>query len=378
MPDLDELLRRYGAGMARQTPGHSWKDRTRLAMEQAARPRRSALPLRIVAALLLVLCVGGGAWTVFLTVAKPGQAIPPALETPSQPPESSAPPTVSPFLTAPSTTPSPEPEPTLSRRENVWTFLLAASDQVSGNSDTIMVARYDADAQTVGLVSIPRDTFIPEQPYRINSTYQNGVESLRDTVSRMLGIPIDYYITIDVSGFVQLVDCVGGIDFDIPVYMSYDDPVQDLHIHFSAGMTHLDGQAAMEVCRFRHNNTWDRQVAYSDVERTQTQQAVLSLIAQKVLANPQKLLEYVELFHTYVKTDLSLSDCLWLAQSAAGMDPETDLSSATLPGDGTASYRGYTWLYELDPDETLRIVNELLNPYDGPMTAGLLDVAQVP
>lgn len=194
----------------------------------------------------------------------------------------------------------------------------------------------------------------------------------------MPSIPIDYYITVDVSGFVQLVDCVGGIDFEIPVNMSYDDPVQDLHIHFSAGMTHLDGQAAMEVCRFRHNNYGERQVAYSDVERTQTQQAVLSLIAQKVLANPQKLPDYVELFHASVKTDLSLSDCLWLAQSAAGMDPETDLSSATLPGDGTASYQGYTWLYELDPDETLRLVNQLLNPYDGPMTADLLDLAQIP
>lgn len=370
MSDLDELLRRYGAGLSRQTPGQSWNARTRLAMEHPPKRKTSPLPLRIVAALLLLLCVGGGAWGLFVAVAKPGQADPPVLDPPSQ--SSSAAPTVSPIP------PSPQSEPTLSRRENVWTFLLAASDQVSGNSDTIMVACYDADAQTVGLVSIPRDTFVAQRPYRINASYQNGVDALRDAVSRMLGIPIDYYITVDVSGFVQLVDCVGGIDFEIPVNMSYDDPVQDLHIHFSAGMTHLDGQAAMEVCRFRHNNYGERQVAYSDVERTQTQQAVLSLIAQKVLANPQKLPDYVELFHASVKTDLSLSDCLWLAQSAAGMDPETDLSSATLPGDGTASYQGYTWLYELDPDETLRLVNQLLNPYDGPMTADLLDLAQIP
>lgn len=375
MPDIDELLRRYGARQASQSPGQNWKARTRLAM-QAPKPRST--PLRAVAALLLLLCVGGGAWGLFLAVAKPGQAIPPAVETPAQTPETSTDLDLFSSDLTPVTTPESSPQLTLTRRENVWTFLLAASDQVSGNSDTIMVARYDADAQTVGLVSIPRDTFVAQRPYRINASYQNGVDALRDTVSQMLGIPIDYYITVDVSGFVQLVDCVGGIDFEIPVNMSYDDPTQDLHIHFSAGMTHLDGQAAMEVCRFRHNNYGERQVAYSDVERTQTQQAVLSLIAQKVLTNPQKLMDYVELFHDYVQTDLSLSDCLWLAQSAAGMDPETDLSSATLPGDGSASYRGYTWLYELDPDETLRLVNQLLNPYDAPLTADLLDVAQIP
>ncbi len=69
-------------------------------------------------------------------------------------------------------------------------------------------------------------------------------------VSDLVGYPIDFYINIDLDGFVELVDAVGGVDFNVPIDMEYEDFTQDLYISFEAGMRHLDGQAAMEVCRF--------------------------------------------------------------------------------------------------------------------------------
>ena len=262
------------------------------------------------------------------------------------------------------------------RKEKTWTFLLAASDQASGNADTIMVGMYDTINQKVGLVSIPRDTLIAKKPYKINSMYHGGPEPLMEAVSDLLGIPIDHYVTIDIGGFKALVDAVDGIDFEVPVDMSYDDLMQDLHIHFSAGMTHLDGQEAMEVCRFRHNNSWEEQVAYSDVERTQTQQAVLSAIAGKVLSNPHKLGEYIQIFYDYVETDLSLGNVLWFAEPAVGFELSTGLSTATLPGDGTVTYKGYTYCYELYPEETLEIINEMINPYTTPITLDMTNIIQ--
>ena len=56
--------------------------------------------------------------------------------------------------------PAPSADPGRQRRPGTYTFLLAASDQSSGNADTIMVAAYDTEAQTVGIVSIPRDTLL--------------------------------------------------------------------------------------------------------------------------------------------------------------------------------------------------------------------------
>ena len=73
----------------------------------------------------------------------------------------------------------------------------------------------------------------------------------------MLGIPVDFYVSVDLKGFIALIDQIDGVDFDVPEDMDYDDPYQDLHIHFKAGLQHLSGQQSMEVVRFRHNSDKD-------------------------------------------------------------------------------------------------------------------------
>ena len=149
--------------------------------------------------------------------------------------------------------------PQLQRKDATWTFLLCAEDQVSGNTDTIMACTYDTVNQKVGLVSIPRDTLI-DRPgwkyHRINAVYPSGnvvyppdggIQELMTAVGEVLGIPIDHYVVVDTRIFVELVDAVGGVDFNVPVRMSYDDPLQDLHIHFEPGMQHLTGKQALQV-----------------------------------------------------------------------------------------------------------------------------------
>ena len=270
----------------------------------------------------------------------------------------------------------------LTRKEGTYTVLLTCPDEASGNADSIMVAMYDTVNQQAGLVSIPRDTLVDRvspggnRYYKINSSYHYGIEELKEAVSDLLGIPIDYYVAIEVDTFPELVDMVGGVDFEIPVYMDYDDPTQDLHIHFQRGMTHLDGQEAMEVCRFRHNNEGKIQVAYTDVERTQTQQQILTLIAQKMLAQPDKIPGYLELISEHVETDLELGEMLWFVEPALGFDLSSGLRTATLPGDGTVTYHGWTYCYELYPEEVLDILNEMLNPYTTPITLEMTDMVQ--
>ena len=70
-------------------------------------------------------------------------------------------------------------------------------------------------------------------------------------MTELLGIPIDFTVEIDLNGFIQLVDAVGGIDFDVPVEMYYEDYTQDLEIYYQPGMQHLTGQQAMEICRLK-------------------------------------------------------------------------------------------------------------------------------
>lgn len=262
----------------------------------------------------------------------------------------------------------------LSRKEKCYTILLACSDATSGNADTIMVGMYDTINQQAGLVSVPRDT-ITLLYRKINAAYHEGPEHLREIVSDLLGIPIDYYITADVQAFVKLVDEVGGVDFNIPIHMGYDDPTQDLSIHYEPGLIHLNGQQAMEVCRFRHSNDGSGS-EYSDVGRTQTQQAILSLIAKKVLSNPQKIGNYIQIFSQYIKSDMPLENMLWFAEPALGFQMDSGLQTATLPGDGSVHYKGST-CYQLYPEQCVEIMNQMLNPYTTEITLDMMNIVQV-
>ena len=273
------------------------------------------------------------------------------------------------------------------RKKDTWTFLLCAEDQVSRHTDTIMVATYDTVNQTAGLVSLPRDTLVDREGrkyHKLNGAYPvGGVEELQAAVSEILGIPIDHYVLIDTEIFVALVDEVGGVDFDVPVHMSYDAPDQDLHIHYEPGLQHLTGQQALEVVRCRKNSDGKGEYPHNlydaypdaDIGRTRTQQAMVKTILKKLLSKPQKLGSYLELYSQYVKTDLSLSNLLWFVSPALGFDLE-DLTTATLPGDGTVKYKGTSYCYQLDIEGSLEIINACLNPYTTPVTEDMVRMVQ--
>ena len=259
-------------------------------------------------------------------------------------------------------------EPVLNRREGVYNILLAATDKDGTRTDTMMVMCYDTVKQTVGVVSVPRDTLVARPDEHVHLAYgKGGVEQRVEDISQMLGIPIDGYIKVNIKGFITLVDYLGGIDFYVPCNMNYDDPYQNLSIHYKEGQRNLSGQQAMEVARFRKNNDGS---GYSDVGRTETQQKLLVALARKVLAwdNLTKINGFVEIFNQNVSTDLTLDNMMYFAGQAINLDPSSAVETATLPGRGDGVFRGYTWCFELDPEGTLEVVNRLINPYDRDLT----------
>lgn len=273
----------------------------------------------------------------------------------------------------------------LTRKKDTWTFLLVAKDQVSGSTDTIMVCTYDTANQKVGLVSIPRDTLVVRDGWkyrRINGAYASGgMEELMSAAGEILGFPIDHYVLIDTKIFVELIDAVGGVEFDVPVHMAYDDIYQDLHIHYEPGLQKLSGKQALEVVRCRKNSDGPegREIydAYpdADIGRTRTQQAMVMTVAKKVLSQPQKLGDYIRIFSQYVDTDLTLGNLLWFAGPAMEFD-FANLTTATLPGDGNATWGRLTYLYALDVDGCLEIINDCLNPYTTPITEDMVKMQQ--
>lgn len=251
------------------------------------------------------------------------------------------------------------------RKERFHTILIGGLDDENGGSDTNLLAAVDAKNGRIDIVSLPRDTLLDVtwSVKKLNNAYHHGgFTQTMDEVSRLLGIPIDHYVTVDLRAFVELVDAIDGVDFEIPVKMDYDDPEQDLHIHFDPGMRHLNGQESLEVVRWRQNNDGTG-YATADIGRIGTQQAFLMAAAKQMLqpSNWDKIRSYAEIFEKWVDTDLELANLIWLGEQALTVG-SGGINFHTLPGDGAGYYKGGSY-YVLYPDEVLEMVNTYFNPY---------------
>ena len=246
------------------------------------------------------------------------------------------------------------------RRDGFYTILLTGVDDGNGGSDTNILIAFDSVSGAIHGVSIPRDckAIIGGKSHKINAAYNiGGTELLRSVISEQLGIPIDYGVEVSLGGFEALVDAIGGVDFDVPVDMDYEDPYQDLYIHIPAGEQHLNGEQALKVVRFRAG------YASQDIGRMETQQAFLKAAAKELL-KPQNVLkagELAKIFRENVTTDLSAGNIAWLAAKAAEIGTD-GIDFTTLPGSWHSPY-----IY-LDQSETLTLLNERFNPYTYELT----------
>ena len=144
----------------------------------------------------------------------------------------------------------------LERKGGFYTILVSGVDDDNGGSDTNILMAVDTVNGYVYGASIPRDSkaIIGGKAHKINYAYnKGGTELLASTVSEQLGIPVDYTVCVNLQGFTALVDAIGGVDFEVPINMDYDDPIQGLSIHFkrecstSAALTHCGWSASATI-----------------------------------------------------------------------------------------------------------------------------------
>ena len=249
----------------------------------------------------------------------------------------------------------------LVRKEDCYTILVSGLDDDNGGADTNMLVTVNAGEGFVHAVSIPRDTkcIYGGKSHKINAAYNSGgMERLSGVIEDQLGIPVDYTLTINLQGFVALVDAIKGVDFYVPIDMDYDDPTQNLSIHFKKGMQHLNGQDAMKVVRFRHNNDGTG-YGNEDISRMQTQQDFLKAVAKKMLSpsNLGRIPKLAGIVSSHIKSDnLTAGNLAWLGTEMISMGTE-NISFSTLPGSWKSPY-----IY-LDEAAVLELVNTYLNPY---------------
>ncbi|MFP3388431.1 LCP family protein [Brevibacillus sp. SIMBA_040] len=231
------------------------------------------------------------------------------------------------------------------------------------NTDVMIVAVADPTTKKVTMVSIPRDTRVKIQGYRgyhkINAVYakgevkrrqaerngqvptETGETLVKKTLSGVLGIPIEHYISIDFEGFRSVIDELGGVEVDVDRKLYYNDPTDGTNIDLNPGLQVLNGDQALDYVRHREDS---RGVKYysSDFDRNRRQQEVIKVMTDKLTSLDElpKLFKLLEVAGEHLQTDLSKDQIMGLAMDLIDITPSTLVSL----DNGGYWKDGYTYL----------------------------------
>lgn len=245
-----------------------------------------------------------------------------------------------------------------------YCLLLGKSEAMT---DTIMVAKYSPSTGNAALLSIPRDSFVGSNPNtatasdKINSKYQISPQRTIDAVNELTGLNLKYYITVDTKALRDLVNAIGGVYFDVPIKMDYDDSSQDLYIHLEPGYQLLDGQKAEWLVRFRHNNngtSYSYEYGDNDLGRMRTQREFLMAVAKQTLKleNITKINDIMNVIEQEVETNIDFDTMMEYAPALLNINAD-NIQTNMLPG--TPQYCNGVAVYLVDKDEAKDVVNEL-------------------
>lgn len=244
-------------------------------------------------------------------------------------------------------------------------------------TDTIMVASYNPNTQKATLLSIPRDTYTGKNPKKatayekINSVYSRNedLQDVLDEVNELTGLNLQYYVIVKTEGFIKLVDAIGGVTFNVPIDMDYDDTSQDLHIHLEAGEQVLDGDKAEQLVRFRHNNdgtTYPEEYGNNDIGRMRTQREfIMEVIKQTAkVENIFKLGQILEVAEENVTTNVDFNVAKDYIPYAVEFNTE-NLLTASLPGTTPPwNQTNGVSIFVVDEEETQSLIQELFYDRD--------------
>lgn len=239
---------------------------------------------------------------------------------------------------------------------------------VNGNlTDFIMLGQYDPNTREIDLLSIPRDSNIGNNSVdgKINSCYSSkGIDKLKEQVTEITGIDVDYYVIFKTKILRQIVDKIGGVTVDVPINMNYDDPYQSLYIHLKKGTQKLTGSQAEQFVRFRKNNDGTGYPG-GDVERTKTQQKfILAFISELLKAeNISKIPDLIEIVLNGTKTDITLDVTKGYIDDIIAIRTDR-ITTNTIPGEGryAKSPLGYnTSYYFIDKEKAKIMIDEMFH-----------------
>jgi len=241
-------------------------------------------------------------------------------------------------------------KPSSDKKVNI---LIMGTDKGGTRSDVMILASLDPKRKKLTMLSIPRDTKVKigKNDQKINAALAIGKEELAiRKVKELTGLPIHYYATISFEGFRNAIDILGGVEFDVPTNMNYDDPVQDLHIHLKKGLQVLDGNKAEQFVRFRN-------YPQGDLDRVKAQQAFLrALFEQKLkLQYITKADDLYREIQKSIKTNFGVDDLLRNLNAIRALTTD-NITMLQLPGE--AKMIGGISYFICNDEEMTKMISE--------------------
>jgi LCP family protein required for cell wall assembly len=267
--------------------------------------------------------------------------------------------------------PTPLSAAATSVAERYINIILMGADKRAGETtwrtDTLIVVSVDTERSIVRLLSIPRDLWvdIPGHGYdRINTADEwgelaetgSGPDVVKQTVSKTLGIPIQYFFRLDFAGFTKIIDAAGGVDVDV------ECPLPDIEV--TPGVQHMDGETALLYARSR--------ITTNDFDRARRQRKVLMALWGK--AKSMDILPRLPglwlAMRGAFETDMPLSQVVALAPLALQLSPNRLFSQSIGP------WQVENWV---TPGGAMVLlprqdeIQKLLDSFYGPIDLELLD-----
>ncbi|MEH7438592.1 LytR family transcriptional regulator [Neobacillus drentensis] len=245
------------------------------------------------------------------------------------------------------------PEPVAFKEKDPFSILMLGVDERSGDkgrSDTIIVLTVNPNNNSVKMLSIPRDTRTEitgkGTEDKINHAYAfGGIPMAMDTVENSLDIPIDYYMKVNMEGFKDIVDAVGGVTVQNDLGFTQD------RFHFTKGQLNLNGEKALSYTRMRHEDP------RGDFGRQTRQRQIIQGIIKEG-ASIASLTNFSDIFTVLgknVKTNLAFDQMIDIQKNYK--EAGQNIQQMEIKEQGTKINKIYYGL--VSPEEKQRVQNEL-------------------
>ncbi len=235
-------------------------------------------------------------------------------------------------------------------------------------TDVIMVVQLDLDNNNVDVLQIPRDTWVGtnvSSTGKINAIYgRSGLEGLAQAIYDQLSIPLDHYVNINMDGFINVVDAVGGVEIDVQESFTLEG------VTFRPGLQTLDGLKAEKFVRERYHRSG------GDIGRISAQRQFLAALFKKFKGiSMSEVTRLVPILMQEVTTDLRVGTVLELAPEVLALNTD-NISFYTLPGEGATASNGQS-VWTIHKEVAAGMLNEHFRPYSDPVPADKLRMQEL-